>query len=176
MYKKFILATIAIFILLFTFLSVNRGYFIQNWSFTPFKAYEFELSNLANKKISFKHTPGEVVLLFFWATWCPSCKDDLHFFSEFINSMKNNTVRFISISLDGSSQIVEDSFKSLMFTPNFEVLIDTNGDISAMHDVYSVPETFLINKKGIVVKRFLGSIIPQEKVFLQELNELLTSE
>ena len=90
--------------------------------------------------------------------------------------MKNNTVRFISISLDGSSQIVEDSFKSLMFTPNFEVLIDTNGDISAMHDVYSVPETFLINKKGIVVKRFLGSIIPQEKVFLQELNELLTSE
>ena len=138
---------------------------------TGFKiAPEFSLKDVngAEKKLSdFK---GKVLIIDFWATWCPPCRQEIPHFVSLYSQYKDQGLEIIGISLDQNSErvlpdfIKNNSINYTILTGNEEVT-DLYGGIAA------IPTTFIIDKDGNIRKKYIG--YNDKEVFEKEIRELL---
>ena len=112
-------------------------------------AADFSLKTSTGKQISLADYQGQVVVIHFWATWCPYCKKLHPELNRLAKQYKDKNVNFIAISIwedegaDPQGVINERGHK-------FETLI--NGDeITKLYGVNGTPTTVFIDAKGIVV-------------------------
>ncbi len=112
-------------------------------------------SLLKNKKFnSSKEFSNEVVLVNFFATWCKPCRDE----HVFINFLANkDKIRVVGINYKDNSQKAIEWLKELG-NPYSDVLVDKSGSLAIDWGVYGIPETFIINSKGIIKYRHVGPI------------------
>ena len=121
------------------------------------KAPEFEsISLLTNKTfVSSKElAKNEMMIVNFFATWCKPCKDE-HPFIDLIS--KENKKKIIGINYKDDSKKTIKWLKKLG-NPYYDVIEDKNGAIGIDWGVYGIPETFIINAKGIIIYRHVGPI------------------
>lgn len=118
------------------------------------KAPDFTLKDLAGNNISLSSFNGKVVLLNFWATWCPPCRDEMPSFNKLHHAMNRRGLVIIAVSTDGSVKGVRDFVEKIKV--DFTVLTDTDRAISKQYRVFSMPTTFLIDKNGKIVEKFYG--------------------
>ena len=126
-------------------------------------------SNLLNKKVPMFETESllknerfissqefgnEIILVNFFATWCKPCRDEHIYIKRFSNE---KGIRVIGINYKDSSSNAIEWLKNLG-DPYSNVPIDKNGRIAIDWGVYGIPETFLINSKGIIKYRHVGQI------------------
>ena len=126
-------------------------------------------SNLLNKKIpnfetesllknerfvSSQEFGNEIILVNFFATWCKPCRDEHIYIKHFSNE---KGIRIVGINYKDSSSNAIEWLKNLG-NPYSNVPIDKNGRIAIDWGVYGIPETFLINSKGIIKYRHVGQI------------------
>ncbi len=117
----------------------------------------FELSDIEGKTWRLSDLRGKVVLLNFWATWCPACSEEKPYIMDIINANKgNDKFAFISVLFkDEPSRALkymqENDYK-------FPVLIDERLDIANKYGVRSLPESFIIDKEGVIAKKIIGGI------------------
>jgi thiol-disulfide isomerase/thioredoxin len=116
---------------------------------------------------------GKVVLLDFWATWCPPCKVEIPWFMEFQSKYGPKGLSVIGISADDSVAKLKpfvDQYKM-----NYPVLIGDGRDDIKGPKVYAVgwglPKTFVIGRDGNICKTHLG--LSSKEVFEQEIKSLL---
>lgn len=134
------------------------------------EAPKFELKDITGRTWRLADLKGKVVLLNFWATWCATCKSENPSLQRLVVSELNNN-SFIALSVlfkDGPENAVE-YVKQTGF--NLPVLID-DKKISAAYGLTGVPETFLINKKGVIVKKVIGPAewdAPDVKAYLAKM-------
>ncbi len=138
---------------------------------TPEKAQTFPLQKKF-KLVSGQKASGDSVSLSelfkdrdylivnFWATWCPPCLDEipsLEYLGKQLERPENKTLpRLVTISVDEDPKEVGKLFKTLDFSPTFTVLHDVEGEFATSLGTSKFPETFLINKSGAVVKKWVG--------------------
>ena len=120
------------------------------------KAPDFNSKSLftRNKVASSEILGNEITLVNFFATWCKPCLDE----HIYIKRFKNETeVKIIGINYKDSS---EKTIKWLyeLGNPYSIVITDKNGKIGIDWGVYGIPETFIINTKGIIKFRHVGPI------------------
>lgn len=118
------------------------------------KAAEFSLKNLAGKTVSLSASKGKVVLLNFWATWCPSCVSEMPSLNKLYKEIKSRGFEIIAVSTDGSASSVRD-FRE-MHKLRFPVVMDEDREVIRLYHVFSLPTSFLINKEGFIVEKFYG--------------------
>ena len=120
------------------------------------KIKQFETNSLfENQKfISSEEFGGSVVLVNFFATWCKPCRDEHEFIKKF--SEKKN-LKIIGINYKDRPEKAIEWLKKLG-NPYSSVAIDKKGEIAIDWGVYGIPETFIINSKGIVKFRHVGPI------------------
>jgi len=119
-------------------------------------APDFELRDTDGKLWRLADLKGKVVLLNLWATWCETCREELPSIQRLIDSEKNNDkLLFISVLYNDSSSKAIAYMKANGFA--FPVLIDT-GNVAQIYRITGVPETFLIDKKGILKQRVVGPL------------------
>ncbi len=119
-------------------------------------APSFELKDTEGRTWKISDLKGKVVLLNFWASWCDSCKEENPSIQNLINAEKGND-KFVFISVlykDDPSRAME-YMKANGF--NFTVLID-DKNIANEYGITGVPETFVINKNGIIKEKVVGPI------------------
>ena len=109
----------------------------------------FTLKSLDGKTLALAELKGKIVVVNFWATWCPPCRAEIPDFVEFYNQNKDKGLEIVGVSVDEMTPRQLQPFvqKNKMSYPvalvNKKILNDY-GPISA------IPTTFVIDKKGII--------------------------
>ena len=126
-------------------------------------------SNLLNKKIpnfqtvsllkkekfiSANEFGNEIILVNFFATWCKPCRDE-HKYIKLFSDEKG--LRIIGINYKDSPEKAKKWLKKLG-NPYSNIPLDKNGKIAIDWGVYGIPETFIVNSKGIIRYRHVGQI------------------
>ncbi|MCK5305628.1 MAG: TlpA family protein disulfide reductase [Candidatus Omnitrophica bacterium] len=114
------------------------------------KAPEISISKIFNakQKHSLKSLRGQVVLLEFWATWCPPCIKAMPHLEKLHNKYKNKGLVIISISAEKESAI-KKFVKSKKLT--FPVAIDSGRKTNSSYGIKSIPTAYLIDAAGKVI-------------------------
>jgi len=117
---------------------------------------KFETESLLKNEnfVSTKEFGNEVVLVNFFATWCKPCRDEHKYFQRFSNERR---IRIIGINYKDNPKKTVQWLKSLG-NPYSDILLDKKGIIAIDWGVYGIPETFVINSKGIIKHRQVGPI------------------
>jgi cytochrome c-type biogenesis protein len=117
---------------------------------------------------------GKVILLNFWATWCPPCKKELPDLSKISTELKDKDFVMIGVSVDDDQEILNSYLRSngLPYTVVFEPTelvgkyMTTTGQTQNV-----VPQTYIIDKNGKVVEAILGARSKAD--FLEIINKYL---
>jgi len=118
------------------------------------KAPDFTLRDLQGKDIALSSLKGKVVLLNFWATWCPPCKAEMPAMNRLYHEIKARGFEIIAVSTDNSLSTIRDYLAKNRV--DFPILHDEKKSVSKQYRVFSMPTTFLIDKNGTIVEKFYG--------------------
>lgn len=119
------------------------------------KAPDFTLTSFDGETLRLADMQGQVVVLNFWATWCVSCKDEAVDLELAWQDYKDRPVRFIGVDyLDQEPLNLEWIDRYGITYPNGP---DIQGRIYNAYGVQGLPETFVIDQQGNVVKVFVGA-------------------
>lgn len=118
------------------------------------KAPAFTVKDLSGRDISLSSFTGKPILLNFWATWCPYCREERQILNSLHREYHEKGLTIIAVSTDRSPDNVKVFMKS---TPmDFVLLHDHSKEAAGLYGVYSLPTSFLIDKEGVVQQKILG--------------------
>ena len=119
------------------------------------KAPNFEVQMFDGSTIKLADLKGKVVLLNFWATWCPPCRAELaRVEKDIIEKFKGEPFVFIPVSRGEKRETVAAFREKMGYT--FPMGLDTDGRVYAEYAQTYIPRNFLIDKNGVVVKASVG--------------------
>ena len=120
-------------------------------------APDFSYPGLDGKMISLSDYKGKVVLVNVWATWCPPCVAEMPSMEKLYNKLKGQNFEILAVSIDapGLAAVAPFMKKSNL---TFPALIDPEGTIRAAYGITGVPESFIVDKQGILVKKIVGPV------------------
>jgi len=99
---------------------------------------------------------GKVVLLNIWATWCAPCKVEMPSMEHLHRKLAGTDFRLVGVSVDEEDSTVVNKFvKDLGLT--FEILHDRDGSIRQIYQTTRKPESLVINRDGVIVKKVIGA-------------------
>jgi len=118
-------------------------------------APDFTLPDINGKPFHFASVKGKVVILDFWATWCPPCRAEIPHFNELSDQYKKQGLEVIGISLDqGGPQAVKNFTKTTRI--DYPILMGNSDITNKYGGVRGIPTTFIIDRKGKIVEKFVG--------------------
>lgn len=136
------------------------------------KAPDFTLKDLNGYQVSLSSFKGKVVLLNFWATWCPPCRDEIPSMNKLSQQMKNKKFIILAVSTDRAVVDVKDFIKK--HPMNFPVLVDYNLSVSkSLYKIFMVPTSLLIDKNGVIVDKYFGEQDWTDPEIVQQIETLL---
>ena len=135
-------------------------------------APDFALTDLAGRQVRLSDYRGKVVLLNFWATWCPPCREEIPSMVRLNQSMAGKPFQMLAVSIDeGGKDAVERYFKNSGLV--LPALLDTDHRISGRYGTTGVPETFVLDKKGVILKKVVGGMDWSDPQVIAYLGELM---
>ena len=118
-------------------------------------APDFTVEMVSGEKITLSDLRGKVVLLNFWATWCPPCREELkHVQAEIIDRFKGEEFVFIPVSRGEEKSTVEEFRKSTGY--GFPMGLDPEQNIYRLYASNYIPRNFLIDRDGKIVLASVG--------------------
>lgn len=140
MFKK----TIVLFVLFFMFLNLRLS-LAEN-------ASNFSLMSLSGKTVALDDYKGKnEVILIFWTTWCPFCRDQLTELNGNYEMISAKGIEILAINVGESIEKVEKFVKSREL--KYKVLIDAAGSAAGAYSVMGVPTYVIIDKKGQILEK-----------------------
>jgi cytochrome c biogenesis protein CcmG/thiol:disulfide interchange protein DsbE len=97
---------------------------------------------------------GRLLVLNFWATWCPPCIQEMPSLVAFQEQMRSKGVVVLGISVDKNPQVYKQFLESAKVS--FITARDPEADITASYGTFKYPETYVINTDGKVLEKFIG--------------------
>ena len=137
----------------------NLGGFGVNSEFGQVKvssaqAAEFSLELLDGGSLALSDLRGKVVMLDFWSSWCPPCRQEAPVLAEVYREYKGQPVEFVGVDIwDQPADALEHIRRYGVPYPNG---IDANGVIAIDYGVTGLPEKFFIGRDGVILKKFVG--------------------
>ena len=119
-------------------------------------ASDFELPNMDEEKRKLSDYRGKVVLLNFWATWCPPCIREMPSMERLHEQINADDFSVIAINQMEDGDQVFAFTGQLEIDPTFEILFDSRSEVSQAYAVRGLPTTYLIDKQGNIRYRAVG--------------------
>jgi peroxiredoxin len=99
---------------------------------------------------------GKIVILNFWATWCPPCRNEMPSMETLYQRFKNQGLEILAVDLGEERNQVQKFIKDNRYT--FPVLLDSEGKVSGQYGISSIPTTYILDRDGKIIGRIVGSI------------------
>lgn len=173
---RFIRLSISLSSMLFAVLalSVASVVFAQDQVLHPVKdtplAAPFELKDIDGKLHKLSDYRGKVVVLNFWATWCPPCRFEMPSMEHAKTLTAKDNIVFLGINVG------EDEDTIFTFTADypltFPLLMDVNSEIIQSYPVVGLPTTYVIDTTGRIVYQAIGTREWDDHSILQQLKAL----
>lgn len=133
----------------------------------------FSLKNLKGESVSLADFSGKVILLNFWATWCPPCRREIPSLERLYHLRKDTGFEIVAVSVDRTSLSKVASFAA-NYRMSFPVLVNPRGDVGQRYWMRSVPSSFLLDKKGIIRWKVIGAREWDDAQTLAKIDQLLS--
>lgn len=121
------------------------------------------------RTVSLHDLKGKVVVLNFWATWCPPCVEEMPSLVALQGRMKDN-VTVLAVSIDTDA----DAYRKFLQDHHVTLLTVRDGDqkSNSLYGTYRFPETYIIDRHGVIRRKFIGAINWSDREIEQYLNGL----
>ncbi|MCF6198013.1 MAG: TlpA family protein disulfide reductase [Hyphomicrobiaceae bacterium] len=140
----------------FTFAAAQPGKARELLHSVPGKpmAQDFELPDLDGNKLKLSDFKGHIVIVNFWATWCPPCREEIPSMQRAWTILKKKNVVMLAVHVGGN----EDKVWSFLtdFEIDFPVLMDKSSKISRQWRVVGLPSTLIIDPQGRIALGAIG--------------------
>lgn len=136
-------------------------------------AMNFTLASLGGGEFTLADHIGKVMVVDFWATWCPPCVAGLPVVSGVTKDLASKGVVFVAVDLDEPAAKVQSFMKKKKW--DFPVALDPGGKIATAYGVTGIPHSLIIDKKGVIRHVHIGFGGPEayEAQLRKELNALI---
>ena len=132
------------------------------------KAPNFTLEDLNGKNVKLSDFKGKVVIINFWATWCPPCKAEIPDFIELYKTYQKKGLVILGIALDNKEKVVKFVKDNGI---NYPILMG-NQEVSNLYGgISGIPTSFVVDRKGIIKNVFVG--LRSKEVFEQNIKDNL---
>jgi len=125
------------------------------------KAPDFLLPTLADNKISLSDLHGRVVVLNFWATWCPPCVEETPSLNRFSEQMEAQGVTVIGVSVDRDAAALEKFVANAQLI--FPIARDPQQTVSSRYGTFKFPESYIIDLDGRIAEKLIGAVNWQDE-------------
>lgn len=122
----------------------------------PLIAPAFSLQDMDENSHRLADYRGKVIMLNFWATWCPPCRREMPSMEKLHRSLNADEFVVIAINQMETPDHVFAYTGQLDVDPTFSILFDTQSKVSHAYKVNGLPTTYLIDKKGLIRYRAVG--------------------
>ena len=134
------------------------------------KAPEFQLASLDGEEKKLGDFRGQVIVLNFWATWCPPCREEMPALQKVYRDMHEHGVIVVGVNLGEPASRVREFVDE--FGVEFPILLDHHGEVAQEYRVRALPVTFWIDRSGIIRDITIGGPMPEEFI-MENLDKLL---
>jgi len=118
-------------------------------------AQDFGLPNLRGDYVKLSDHRGKVVFLNIWATWCPPCREEMPSMESLYQQLKGRNFEMLAVSIDRDGEKVVRPF-AIKYGLTFPVLLDPDSRTYRLYGLTGVPETFIVDKRGVVIHKIIG--------------------
>jgi thiol-disulfide isomerase/thioredoxin len=142
----------------------------------PRSVPDFSLPDMDGELHTLQDYRGKVVLINFWATWCPPCRREMPALEKLYNTLADEGFTVLAINQWEDADHVFAYMGDLNVIPSFPILFDPESRISAEFGVKGLPTSFLLDKQGDVVYRAVGGRAFDHPEVEQTIRGLLVAE
>jgi cytochrome c biogenesis protein CcmG, thiol:disulfide interchange protein DsbE len=134
-------------------------------------APNFSIVTESGRTVTRSDFGGKLLVLNFWASWCPPCITELPSLNQFAQEYKDQGVVVIGISNDKN----ENLYKRFLTQRHvaFDTARDPEADISASYGTFQIPETYLIDRNGKVLEKVISNQDWMDPQFLARVKSML---
>jgi peroxiredoxin len=118
-------------------------------------ARDFTLQD-SDRKVTLSQFRGQVVVLNFWATWCPPCQEELPSLIAMQDQTRSRGVVVLGVSID----VDEDAYHRFLKVRNVNFLTvrDPEQKVATLYGTAGWPETYVIDRQGVMRRKFIGPV------------------
>ncbi len=119
------------------------------------RAPEFRLTALDGRQVSLSDYRGKVVMVHFWATWCPPCVEEIPTLERLYRGLLGKDFAILAVSVDegGAEAVTSFMQRNRLSLP---VLLDPRRSVSRLYGTFKFPETYLLDRDGVVRYKVIG--------------------
>jgi peroxiredoxin len=119
------------------------------------RAPEFRLQTLDGRQVSLSDFRGKVVLVHFWATWCPPCVEEIPTLDRLYHQLGGRDLELLAVSADesGADAVTVFMKKNRIDVP---VLLDPDRTAARLYGTFKFPETYIVDRQGVVRYKAIG--------------------
>ena len=137
-------------------------------------APDFTLPKLDGRDISLRDFRGRVVVLNFWATWCPPCIEEMPSLTLFADQMAPQGVAVLGVSVDYDAEALSKFVTRSGI--RFPIVQDTDQKIASRYGTFKYPETFIIDREGRISEKLIGPRNWQDPGIVSRVRNLASAE
>jgi len=119
-------------------------------------APDFVLKDTKGKTWHLSELKGKVVFVNFWATWCPPCRAEMPSMQELVQSVPPDKFQMLAILSNDQAEVADKFTASIGFTS--PVLLDPDSQTAKVYGITGVPESFIVDKEGILREVVVGGM------------------
>ena len=134
-------------------------------------APDFSITADSGRTITNTNFGGKLLVLNFWATWCPPCLDELPSLNQFQRRFANAGVVVLGISADKDEKAYRDFLTR--FPVSFQTARDPDVKISADYGTFKFPDTYIIDSNGKVVRKIINATDWMSERMIKDVESLL---
>jgi cytochrome c biogenesis protein CcmG, thiol:disulfide interchange protein DsbE len=124
----------------------------------------------SDRSITLTQFRGKIVVLNFWATWCPPCVDEMPSLAQLQQKMKDKGVVVLGVSVDEDGNAYHQFLKDHGI--DFLTVRDPSQKSNDLYGTFKFPETYIIDRNGILRRKFIGEVDWSEPEIVEFLNKL----